>query len=142
MASSSASRSLTDHAEIRRWAEERSARPAAVRAIESNDDVGILRLDFPEHSGKLSVNEISWDDWFRKFDENDLVLVVQDQLADGRRSNFNKLVSRGNIDEGDRRENPAQEGSARESRSRQTEAGKSNRSAPASPKSSRPEKSA
>lgn len=142
MASSSASRTLTDHDEIRRWAEERRARPAALRAIDNSDDVGILRFDFPEYSGKLPLNEISWDDWFRKFDESDLVLVVQDYMADGRRSNFNKLVNRGNVDEGNGCEDSTQKRSAHDSWSGQTGAGKGNRSAPASAKSSRSEKSA
>lgn len=36
-----------------------------------------------------------WDDWFPKFDESDLVLLHQETLADGTKSNFNKLTSRG-----------------------------------------------
>lgn len=98
MASKSRSRTLTDHEEIRRWAEERNATPAAVRNTERGDEVGIIRLDFPGYSGAGSLEEIDWDEWFEKFDENNLALIVQDETAGGQRSNFNKLVSRDSVE--------------------------------------------
>lgn len=87
-------RVLTDHDEIRRWAEERGAKPACVRGTGSKGDIGILRLDFPSYGGAESLQQIDWDDWFPKFDERSLALLVQDRTADGQRSNFNKLISR------------------------------------------------
>jgi hypothetical protein len=54
----------------------------------------MIRLDFPGYSGEESLQEISWDDWFQKFDENDLALMVQDVEFGGQPSNFNKLVKR------------------------------------------------
>src|SRR5437764_11474129 len=87
-------RPLTDHDEIRRWAEERNATPSCVRRTGGNNDVGMIRLDFPGYSGENSLEEISWDEWFQKFDESNLALLVQDQTARGQKSNFNKLVSR------------------------------------------------
>jgi hypothetical protein len=109
MASKASTRILTDHDEIRRWAEERGAKPAAVKSTESDDDVGIIRLDFPGYSGEDTLEEISWDEWFRKFDEKNLALVVQDKTANGKPSNFNKLVSRDSVEES------AQSGSRRTS---------------------------
>ena len=47
MASKSSSRVLTDHDEIQSWAEERGAKPAAVRNTSGDDEPGIIRLDFP-----------------------------------------------------------------------------------------------
>lgn len=85
---------LTDHNRIRRWADERGARPACVRGTGGKRDVGMIRLDFPGFSGGESLEEITWDEWFKAFDENNLALVVQEKTADGQRSNFNKLVSR------------------------------------------------
>lgn len=38
------------------------------------------------------MKEIPWDDFFEKFDENDLELVYQEKTAEGQKSNFNKLV--------------------------------------------------
>jgi len=100
MSSKSSSRTLTDHEEIRRWAEDRGAKPAAVRNTGSEgEDVGIIRLDFPGYSGSGSLEEISWDQWFDNFDDNELALVVQDKMANGQKSNFNKLVSRDSVAE-------------------------------------------
>ena len=92
--SSAGSRTLTDHEEIRSWAEERGAQPACVRGTGGNADTGMIRLDFPGYSGEESLQPISWDDWFEKFDERNLSLLVQDKTAKGQKSNFNKLVSR------------------------------------------------
>ena len=88
------SRILTDHDDIQRWAEARDATPACVRGTGSHGDPGIIRLDFPGYSGADKLQEISWHDWFKAFDENGLALVVQDKTARGGQSNFNKLVSR------------------------------------------------
>jgi len=94
-------RILTDHEEIRRWAEARGARPAVVEGTGGDDDPGILRLMFPGYSesDEESLEETSFDEFFRKFDESNLALIVQDKTAEGERSNFNKLVSRGTVEE-------------------------------------------
>jgi hypothetical protein len=84
----------TDHELIRRWAEERGAKPAAVKNTGGGDDVGIIRLDFPGYSGEGKLEEISWDEFFEKFEDSELALIVQETTADGERSNFNKLVRR------------------------------------------------
>ena len=84
----------TDHEEIKRWAEARGAKPACVRGTGNKGDIGMIRLDFPGYSGAESLEAISWDEWFEKFDENDLALLYQEETADGKKSNFNKLVSR------------------------------------------------
>ena len=90
----SRSRVLTDHDEIRQWAEERGAKPSCVRGTGGGDDTGMIRLDFPGYSGADSLETIEWNDWFDKFDENNLALLVQDQTARGQKSNFNKLIGR------------------------------------------------
>lgn len=84
----------TDHEQIRRWAEERDAKPSCVRGTGGKHDVGMIRLDFPGYSGEGKLEEISWDEWFEKFDANGLALLYQDTTADGKKSNFNKLISR------------------------------------------------
>lgn len=90
---------LTDHEEIRRWAEERGGSPACVRGTGDQGDIGMIRLDFPGYSGADSLEPISWDDWFAKFDERGLALMVQDKTGRGQKSNFNKLVSRESVEE-------------------------------------------
>lgn len=86
---------LTDHEEIKQWAEERGAHPACVKGTgRKKNDTGMIRLDFPGFSGEESLQEISWDEFFEQFDENGLALVVQEKTSGGERSNFNKLVRR------------------------------------------------
>jgi hypothetical protein len=89
---------LTDHRRIREWAEARQAKPACVRGTGGKNDTGMIRLDFPGFTGSETLQPISWDEWFRAFDENNLALLVQEETADGTRSNFNKLVSRETAD--------------------------------------------
>jgi hypothetical protein len=89
-----------DHEFIRRWAEERGAHPATVKSTAKDDDIGIIRLDFPGYSGEGKLEEISWDDFFEKFEEKELALIYQEKTADGELSNFNKLINRNSVEEG------------------------------------------
>lgn len=91
---SHAAHPLTDHEQIRSWAEDRGAVPSCVKGTGKREDIGMIRLDFPGYSGEESLQEISWDEWFQKFDENDLALLVQETTTGGEKSNFNKLVKR------------------------------------------------
>jgi hypothetical protein len=88
------SQTTTDHEEIRKWAEARGAKPSCVRGTGGKDDIGMIRLDFPGYSGEGKLEPISWDEWFEKFDDQQLALVYQETTAEGEKSNFNKLVSR------------------------------------------------
>ena len=82
----------TDHATIRKWAEARGGRPATVKRTGSKDEPGVLRFDFGEPED--SLEEISWDEFFAKFDDNELALLYQDKTKDGKTSRFFKLVNR------------------------------------------------
>jgi hypothetical protein len=93
---------ITDHDQIREWAEQRGAHPACVKGTGAKNDTGMIRLDFPGYSGKGSLQTISWNAWFKQFDENNLALLVQDTTSRGEQSNFNKLVSRGENGRGGR----------------------------------------
>lgn len=84
----------TDHEEIRSWVEEHGGKPVTVRDTESDGEPGVLRFDFPGGAGADRFEEISWDDWFMKFDENELALLYQKQKASGEDSTFFKLVRR------------------------------------------------
>ncbi len=82
----------TNHEVIRRWAEERGARPATVPGTEHGGRPGVLRFDFPGYEGE-NLKEISWDEWFKTFDERKLNFIYQEHTADGRQSNFFRLES-------------------------------------------------
>jgi hypothetical protein len=94
MATKAEERTLTDHDEIRKWADARDAEPTCVKGTESDDGTCLLRLDFPGYTGEDSLQPISWEQWFQVFDKRKLALIVEDRTADGKPSNFNKLVSR------------------------------------------------
>lgn len=84
-----------------------------MRGTGGGEDVGMIRLDFPGYTGEQSLEPIKWDEWLEKFDESNLALLVQDKLARGGRSNFNKLVSRENAQAGQKRGNRSTRGSSR-----------------------------
>jgi hypothetical protein len=88
------SRVLTDPEEIRQWAEERGAQPAHVKGTGSREDIGMIRLDFPGWGSDEKLQPIDWDEWFEKFEDRGLALIVEDETASGQKSNFNKLVTR------------------------------------------------
>ncbi len=79
-----------NHEVIKHWAEERRAEPAAVAGTEHEGRAGVLRLDFP---GYGTVPKISWDDWFKTFDDRELIFLYQEHLKNGNTSNFFKLNS-------------------------------------------------
>jgi hypothetical protein len=88
------SKTTTDHTVIRTWAEERGGKPVTVRGTGGDDEPGVLRIDFPGGAGSDRLEEISWDEWFEKFDEKNLAFLYQEEKASGEESTFFKLVSR------------------------------------------------
>jgi glutathione synthase/RimK-type ligase-like ATP-grasp enzyme len=87
-------KTITDHDQIRKWAEERGGRPSVVKATEGGKQGGgILRFDFQEKDE--SLDEISWDEFFKIFEERKLALLEQDETASGKTSRFFKFVARG-----------------------------------------------
>lgn len=87
----------TNHDQIRQWAESRGGHPAAVKSTRSENDPGIVRIDFPGYSGEDSLEEITWDEFFKKFDERELALIYEDGDREGEPSRFNKLVRRDSV---------------------------------------------
>jgi hypothetical protein len=65
----------------------------------------MIRIDFPGFSGEGSLEPIDWDDWFSKFDQQELALIYQE----GKNTNFNKLVRRDpeKVRPSDRRRGPS-----------------------------------
>ena len=78
----------TDHDVIRRWAQDRHAMPATVEGTEHDGNVGELRLDFDFGNDLEDLRQVSWDEWFRAFDERGLEFVFQETTRpDGSPSN-------------------------------------------------------
>jgi hypothetical protein len=89
----------TDHQEIRRWAIARDGKPAATIVSESHGEKSRICICFVSYGKDRLVQEISWDNWFKKFDKGRLAFLYQEQTANGEKSTFNKLVTRESVDE-------------------------------------------
>jgi hypothetical protein len=85
----STSDTTTEHDTIRKWVEARGGHPAKVKG---RGPGGILRVDFGEPEDTLE--EISWDEFFKVFDDNRLAFLYQDKTSDGKTSRFSKFVER------------------------------------------------
>ena len=90
----SETKTTTDHDEIRRWVEEHDGRPASVRGTERGDEAGVLRIDFPGGAGTDELEHISWEEWFEKFEAENLAFLYQERKSSGEDSTFFKLLSR------------------------------------------------
>src|ERR671926_261603 len=58
-----------NHDVIQKWAEERKAEPATIEGTEHGDHLGVLRFDFPGYDSSDKIKHVSWDEWFRTFDD-------------------------------------------------------------------------
>jgi hypothetical protein len=96
-------RVTTDHAEIRRWAEQHGAVPSRVKGTGGPGDPGLLRFDLPSDGPDPNLEPIGWDEWFRGFDANHLAFLYEERTADGKPSGFHKLISRDSVEEHGRR---------------------------------------
>ncbi|WP_343447615.1 hypothetical protein [Micromonospora schwarzwaldensis] len=77
-----------NHEVIQRWAGARGAKPATIAGTERGDRPGVLTFNLPGYRESSRIREITWDDWFRTFDSRRLNLIYQEQMRDGRQSNF------------------------------------------------------
>src|SRR3954467_4508566 len=80
----------THHDTIRKWAEGKGGNPAAVKRTHKGDDVGIIRIMFPDNpqSEHGALVEISWDEFFQEFEARGLALLYEPD------SPFSKIVGR------------------------------------------------
>ena len=80
----------TDHDTIRKWAESKGGKPAAVKRTHSGEDVGIIRIMFPDapNSEHDALTEITWDEFFDEFEDRKLALLYEED------SMFSKIVGR------------------------------------------------
>ena len=82
-----------EHEVIQRWAEARQASPATIAGTEKGDRPGVLTFNFPGWREGGRLREIAWDEWFKSFDLRQLNFIYQEQLSDGRQSNFFRVES-------------------------------------------------
>ncbi|HEX8938781.1 MAG TPA: hypothetical protein VF763_01350 [Candidatus Limnocylindrales bacterium] len=81
---------------IRRWAEDRRAKPATTSTIREGERPRTLRFDFPAdgQDGRGSrLKPIDWEAWLGTFQDRDLVFLYQEHRRNGGDSNFFRLDS-------------------------------------------------
>lgn len=83
----------TNHEVIRRWARARQAKPATISGTEREGRPGVLTFNLPGYRESSRIRQITWDEWFQTFDARRLNLIYQEQLRDGRPSNFFRTES-------------------------------------------------
>lgn len=71
----------------------RGGSPAIVKETRSSKDAGVLRIDFPGYSGEETLEHITWDEFFDKFDTEDLDFLCQEETAGDKMSRFCKFVT-------------------------------------------------
>jgi hypothetical protein len=107
------SKTTTDHDVIKRWIADRGGRPATVKGTGGEDDAGLLRIDFPRYGRRGSLEEVSWEDFFEKFEEKKLTFLYQDETREGKESRFFKFIRRQEEVRGETRERSAARGRGR-----------------------------
>ncbi|MTK00659.1 hypothetical protein FF096_01200 [Micromonospora sp. CP22] len=83
----------TNHDVIRRWARQRGAKPATISGTDRAGRAGVLTFNIPGYRESSRIREITWDEWFHTFDLRRLNLIYQEQMRDGRQSNFFRTES-------------------------------------------------
>lgn len=87
------SKTTTDHEQIKKWVEARDGKPAIVKGTENNEDgAGLLRINFPGYA-EDNLKNVSWEEFFKTFDERELSFLYQEETKDGGKSRFFKFVS-------------------------------------------------
>lgn len=51
------------------------------------------RINFPGYSGRERLKNISWEEFFKKFDEKHLTFLYQEKKQSGEESRFWKVIS-------------------------------------------------
>ena len=86
------SKTTIEHDEIRRWVSERGGYPARVKG--TADQGGLLRIDYPGYSGEETLQPITWTEFFKAFEKNQLAFLYEEETKSGDESRFSKLISR------------------------------------------------
>lgn len=86
---SESAKTTTNHDEIKKWAEASDGKPATVKGTGDGEEAGLLRINFPGYA-EDNLKDISWEEFFEKFEEKKLAFLYQDEKD----SRFNKLVNR------------------------------------------------
>ena len=91
----------TDHRKIRNWTEKRGGQPASVKNNNLRSEEDILKIHFPFTGADETVEKITWEEFFEKFEEQALSFTYQETTKDGNPSLYCRLQERYRTDEMD-----------------------------------------
>ena len=89
--------STTDHNEIKNWAEERKGIPSSLENPDEDASNLILRILFSDDKKVEQAKQISWDEFFKRFEEHKLAFVYKHENFGGELTNFHRFVFREDI---------------------------------------------
>jgi len=55
---------------------------------------GVLLIEYPGYSSTQTLEAISWDEFFKGFEENELAFLYEDEKKAGSKTRFSKLINR------------------------------------------------
>jgi hypothetical protein len=99
-------KTTTNHEIIKQWVEERGGTPAQVKGTGTDEEPGLLRIDYPGFTGEDSLEPIEWDAFFEAFDTKELAFLYQDEPD----SRFSKFIARDRMSEDSAAESEEEEG--------------------------------
>lgn len=89
------SKTTDDHKVIKKWVEERDGYPSIVDTGDDDQKGGILRINFDDDDeDDEALKNISWEKFFKIFDDNNLDFLYQEKTKDGKTSRFCKFVDK------------------------------------------------
>jgi hypothetical protein len=65
-----------------------------VKGTGKRDDAGLLRIDYEGFGDEESLERISWEEFFEKFEEKKLAFLYQEKTSSREISRFSKFVKR------------------------------------------------
>lgn len=89
--------STINHNEIKNWAEERKGTPASLKEPSAEASNLILRILFDHEKNVDQVKNISWEQFFKLFEQHQLAFVYKHENFGGKNSNAHRFVFRDDI---------------------------------------------
>lgn len=86
----------TNHEEIMDWIKNRGGKPSREKLIGDQNLKGLLKINFLEHE-ENNISNISWEEFFRVFEENKLALFLEELTDVGGLSRIYRFLDRENI---------------------------------------------
>lgn len=96
-----ATQKITDHTEIKLWAEKYNGHPAIIKGSEGEGRLGILQFDFRQNGGDNQLIEISWEDFFDEFEDKNLALLYSEESGLPPLYKFMNRDEKGDFDQAD-----------------------------------------